>query len=440
MRYVSLIGRWLRAPRRYVLIFLKWTLLAILVGAVSGVFGGAFHELLELAGELRLRHAWLLWLLPLGGLFIVLLYRLLRMQNDRGINTVMTAVRGGRGVRLATAPLIFIATAVTHLFGGSAGREGAALQIGAGIGSESARLLRLRHPSDMRIMLLCGMSGTFAALFGTPLTAAFFSVEFISVGVMYYSGIYSCIVSAIAAIGVTRLFGISHTVYLLPELPTPGPLTMLAVIGLALIVAVVGILFCVALHGAEHLARRFLPNAFLRIALGGLLLIALTLLFGRAYNGASVPLLEAALGGEAPPAAFLLKMLFTVVTVAVGYRGGEIVPTFCIGASLGVLVAPLLGLAPAFAAALGLVGLFSAVTNAPIASVLLAYELFGGESLICFATVSIVCFLFSGNFSLYADQKFVFSKSIEDFDPAAVSVFAAESEESEERGGSDHET
>ena len=167
----------------------------------------------------------------------------------------------------------------------------------------------------------------------------------------------------------------------------------------------------------------------------GALVVFLSFRLGTtAYNGASVPLLETALEGDAMPYDFALKLLFTVLTISAGYRGGEIVPTFCIGATFGVLVAPWLGLSPAFAAALGLVGLFSAVTNAPIASILLALELFGGERMICFALVAIIGFLFSGNYSLYRGQTFVFSKKLGDFDGGEAGELFDPNTESEERG------
>ena len=395
--------------------FFKWTLLSAAVGGVTGLIGTAFHYALELVTELRVHHPYLIGFLPLAGLLIVGLYHVSGMRNDRGMTTVMRSVRRGEGVPLVTAPLIFISTALTHLFGGSAGREGAALQLGAGVGSKLGRLLGF-SAVDLRIMLLCSMSGTFTALFGTPLTAVFFSVEFLSVGVIYYSGIYSCIVSSVVALIVSRLLSVSHAVYRLPELPPLSVTELLGVLALGVLLAVLGILFCVSLHAGEQLSRILFPWRYLRIFLLGSAVVLLTYLVGTAYNGASVPLLETALAGEANWYDFLLKLLFTVITISAGYRGGEIVPTFCIGATFGVLCAPMLGLSPDFAAALGLVGLFSAVTNAPIASILLAFELFGGQRMVSFSLVAIVGFLFSGNYSLYQGQTFVFSKWLGGFD------------------------
>jgi H+/Cl- antiporter ClcA len=282
-------------------------------------------------------------------------------------------------------------------------------------------------------MLLCSMAGTFSALFGTPLTAVFFSVEFLSVGVIYYSGIYSCIVSSIVALSVSRLLAIHHAVYRLPELPTLSISELFGVLALGALLAVLGILFCVALHAGEQLSRILLPWRYVRIFLLGSLVVLLTYFFGTAYNGASVPLLESALAGSARPYDFLLKLLFTVITISAGYRGGEIVPTFCVGATIGVLCAPMLGLSPDFAAALGLVGLFSAVTNAPIASILLAFELFGGQRMVCFSLVAIVGFLFSGNYSLYLGQTFVFSKKLGGFDASETEELFSQDPVSEDK-------
>lgn len=417
-------------PLRQLLLLLKWTAVAAAIGAVTGLVGTAFHYLLELVTEARTVYPILIGFLPFAGLLIVFLYHVTGMRNNRGMSTVMESVRGGKEVPLVTVPLIFVSTLLTHLFGGSAGREGAALQLGAGLGSKLGSLLRFRA-SDIRITLLCGMSGAFAALFGTPLTAVFFAVEFISVGVIYYSGIYSCMVSSLVAVWVTRLCGIAHTLYPLGDMPPLDLLTLLGALGLAVLLAVLGVVFCTAIHAGEALSHFLFRYRYLRIFLLGTAVVGLTHLVGdTVYNGASVPLLEAALSGEAHPYAFALKLLFTVLTISAGYRGGEIVPTFCIGATFGVAASPLLGLPPAFAAALGLIGLFSAVTNAPIASILLAYELFGGEGLICFALVILVCFVLSGNFSLYSEQKFVFSKSLGGFDAdTAGEVFGGESQE-----------
>ena len=413
--FSSQIIKTFKPPLKTLSRFFKWTALATVVGVITGLIGVAFYYTLSFVTELRMQNPRLILFLPLAGLAIVGLYHVTGMRNDRGMTTVMRSVRLGRPVRLVTVPLIFVSTVLTHLFGGSAGREGAALQLGAGIGAKLGTLLRLSS-NELRIMLLCAMTGTFTALFGTPLTAVFFSVEFVSVGVIYYSGIYSCVVSAIASLSISHLLGVRHASYLLPDLPAITLPELLGVLGFSIPIAVLGIVFCVALHGGEQLSRILLPYRYVRIFLLGSLIVWMTTCFGTAYNGASEELLHAALGGSAEPFDFILKLLFTIVTISAGYRGGEIVPTFCVGACFGALVAPLFGLSPIFAAALGLVGLFSSVTNAPIASILLAYELFGGQRMICFALVAIVGFLFSGNYSLYKGQTFVFSKKLSDFD------------------------
>ncbi len=418
-------------PLGYLRMLFLWTLVASLIGGLTGLVGGAFHLLLELVTELRTAHFIFLYFLPAAGLFTVFLYHVTKMRNNRGMTTVMESVRLGKGVPLLTVPLIFVSTAVTHLFGGSAGREGAALQLGAGLGAWLGSLFRFRE-RDVRIALLCGMSGAFAALFGTPMTAVFFAVEFVSVGVIYYSGIYSCIVSSIVSVAVARLLGVHHIRYETEFPPLDLP-TLFGALGLAILLALLGILFCTALHQGEAAARFLFSSPYLRIFLLGSLLVLLTLLFGTDYNGASEPLLAAALAGKARGYDFILKLVFTVVTIAAGYRGGEIVPTFCIGACFGAVIAPIFGLSPAFAAALGVVGLFSAVTNAPIASILLAYELFGGDRLICYALVALVCFLFSGNFSLYKGQKFVFSKRLGGFDAETAGEVLGTSEPPEGR-------
>jgi H+/Cl- antiporter ClcA len=398
-----------KETKTFVLAFLKWLLVAGVIGAAGGVVGLLFHVAVEYATVLRAAHPWLLWLLPVGGAVIAGLYSLTKMEH-KNTNAIIDSIHFGDRVPIALVPVIFLATTITHLCGGSAGREGAALQIGGGIGCNIGRAFRLDE-KDMRLATLCGMSAVFSALFGTPITAAFFALEVISVGVLYYSGLVPCIASALAAYAITRLCGVEPTHFVV-SIPALSAAVLLRVAVLAILCAVMSMVFCVVMHGTEQLAAKKLPNRYLRIMLGGALLVGLTYLVGTTdYNGAGMGVIAAAIEqGTARPTAFFWKLAFTAVTLGFGFKGGEVVPTFFIGATLGCVVGPLLGIPAGFAAAVGLIAVFCGAVNCPVASILLALELFGGDGIICFAAASGISYMLSGYFGLYSSQKIMYSK------------------------------
>lgn len=397
--------------RKYVLFFLKWTALAAITGCLCGGVGALFFQAVSLADEWFAGYGWLLYLLPAAGLVIALSYNLAGVQQDKGANLVMVSLRTGKLMPHGIVPRIFAGTVLTHLCGGSAGREGAALMIGAGIATGLDRLLHLR-PEEAKVMTMCGMSALFAAVFGTPVTAAVFSMEVAAVGVFRYSALCPCITASLTGWGVSSLLGTAPEWMPGIAVPAGNVENLLRVAVLAVLCALCSILFLSASHLAGHLYQRYLPNIMVRAAAGGILVIAATLLLGtRDYNGAGMGLAIAAVEGHiAAPWAFLAKILLTALTVGAGYKGGEIVPAFSIGAMLGCAAGPLLGLDPGFAAAIGLIALFCSIVNCPIASLVLSVELFGGEGLWFFAVTCGVSYLMSGYYSLYAEQKIIYSK------------------------------
>lgn len=398
----------------FITVFLKWCACATLVGLLSGGIGTLFHLAVEWATGLRTAHSWIVFLLPVGGLVIVGLYQLCRQRGNKGTDAVLDAVHEKREIPLLIAPLIFVSTVITHLLGGSAGREGAALQLGGTVGSQLGKLLRADE-KDAHLMVLAGMSGMFSALFGTPLTAAFFALEVVSVGELYYAGLIPCLVSALVGYWVSLQFGIAPVRYALPAVPATDPLTVLRVMGLAVGCALLAVGFCWIMKNTHRLAAK-IQNEYLRIAVGGLVLVGLSLLFRSGdYNGAGMDVVARALAGAARPEAFLLKILFTAVTIGVGYKGGEIVPTFFIGATFGCVFGGLLGLDPAFGAAIGLVALFCGVVNSPIASILLSVELFGSEGILLFGIACAVSYMLSGYSGLYSSQRIIYSKTKAEF-------------------------
>ena len=395
---------------RSLLTLLRWLLVSGLTGVACGLVGAAFYYVVSFVTAARQAHGWLLFCLPLAGLFIVWSYRVLGMENDSGTNQIIASVRSGEKPPLRLALLIFVSTALTHLTGGSAGREGAALQIGGSVAASIGRLLRLGE-RNMNLIVMCGMSAVFTALFGTPLSATVFSLEVVSVGIVHYSALFPCLLASLVTTGVTRLLGVHPEGYFLMGGPALDWQFMLRTGLLAVACALLSMAFCVLMHKTNHLYKKYLPNQYLRVLAGAAILVVLTLLVGsRDYNGAGGNIIEAALAGHAVPYAFLLKMLFTAVTLGAGFRGGEIVPTFFVGATFGCAAAPLLGLDPAFGGAIGMIALFCGVTNCPLASIFLSIELFGSSHVLFFALACALSYLLSGKFSLYSAQKIVYSK------------------------------
>lgn len=401
-----------RALRDNSIALMKWLILAILVGLTVGVAGSLFHMALEWANETRTAHPWLLFLLPLGGLAIVAAYHFSGMDDDQGTEMVITSIRSGQPMRLRTAPLIFLATTLTHLFGGSAGREGAALQLGGSISSALGKLLSLDE-RDERMMTMCGMAGGFSALFGTPLSAAIFAMEVENVGVMYYAALVPCLLCALLAQKVAAFFHIYGTLFLVVDVPDLTVDSMISIILLGILCGILANLFCRLMGLSATLYRKFAPSRWLRIVAGGCLVMLCSLLTGTSdYNGAGMEVIRQALSGEAFPLAFLLKMLLTALTLGAGYKGGEIVPSFFVGATFGCVVAPLLGLSASFGSAVAMIAVFCGVTNSPMTSILLSYELFfGGVGIEPMALVAAVSYMTSGYHSLYHQQKIVYSKT-----------------------------
>ena len=392
----------------YARAFVVWAVMAAAVGAVCGVVGGAFAITVEEVTHLRQHTSWLPWLMPVAGLLIAGLYRLLKLPLSIGTDEIIKTVQTQGDVSLRMAPAIFLSTALTHLTGGSAGREGAALQLGGSIGVAMSHVTRLRN-DDHRIFQLCGMAALFSALFGTPLAATVFVIEIAEIGKINDRALLPCLISALTAKLVAIAIGAPAEVFPLASgLAQVNWLTLLQSGGVGLCCGVVAILFCYAMHASGRYMRKAIPNDFLRIAFGGATVALLAAGLGTAdYQGSGMHVILEALKGSAAPEAFLLKILFTALTLSVGFKGGEIVPSFFVGATLGCTVAPLLGLDPALGAGLGIIAMFCGVTNGALASIALSVELFGAEYLPLFGIAVAVSYALSGHISLYHSQEFL---------------------------------
>lgn len=392
------------------LVSLKWIIFAIIVGIIVGLCGTAFYFALSLVTVLRTQNSWLIFLLPLGGVGIVAMYRILHNEKDTGTNLVISAIHSDDELPFRMAPLIFVSTLITHLFGGSAGREGAALQMGGSIGNALGRLFRF-DDKDKHVMIMCGMSAAFSALFGTPMAAAILPMEMVSVGVMYYIALVPCVISSLVAHGIAYSFGVSNEMFIIRSIPKFGIISSIEISVLAILCALVSILFCVLLHKSEDLYKRFFANPYVRAIVGGCIIIVLTLLVGNQdYNGTGINIIAHCINGTVRPEAFLLKMIFTTLTLGAGYKGGEIVPSFFTGAAFGCLFGNLLGFSPTLCTAVGMTAVFCGVTNCPITSLLISFELFGYDGMPYFLLATALSYMLSGYFGLYRSQKIVYSK------------------------------
>ena len=391
----------------YARAFAVWVLFSVAVGAVCGLVGGAFAITVEEVTHLRQHTPWLPWLMPVAGLAIAGLYRLLKLPLSIGTDEIIKTVQTQEDVSIRMAPAIFLSTALTHLTGGSAGREGAALQLGGSIGVAMSRMAKPMGDNH-RIFQLCGMAALFSALFGTPLAATIFVIEIIEIGRINDRALLPCLISALTAKLVAMGIGAPAEAFPLADgLANVTWLTLLQSAGVGLCCGVVAILFCYVMHGAGRYLRKTIPNDFLRIALGGAAVALLAAGLGTAdYQGSGMHVILNALQGNAEPWAFALKILFTALTLGAGFKGGEIVPSFFVGATLGCVVAPLIGFDPALGAGIGIIAMFCGVTNGAIASMVLSVELFGAEYLPLFGIAVAVSYALSGQVSLYHAQKF----------------------------------
>lgn len=402
----------LAANLRY---FAKWSLIALLIGGIGGLIGSLFSMGVSFATNFRLAHPWMLYLLPVSGILIVWLYHTFHEEGNRGTNMVIESISSNEHVTPATGPLIFISTILTHIAGGSSGREGAALQLGGSLGSLIGNVIHLDE-KDKKIAIMCGMSAVFSALFGTPVAAAIFSLEVISIGVLYYAALVPCIFSSFIGVGIARCMGLPGEHFTVLSIPPVHISSVGWIILLSAVCAVVSIVFCLMLHGAEHTYKKLLPNPYVRILAASAIFILLTLLIGtRDYCGSSMPLIERSMEGEIRYEAFILKMLFTAIALGAGFKGGEIVPTLCVGATLGCAFGEITGFAPSLCAACAMTAMFAGVTNCPITSLVIALELFGYEGMEYFSIAIAVSFALSGYYGLYASQKFVYSKTKTEF-------------------------
>ena len=388
----------------------KWLFLAVVVGCVTGAASTLFSFALKGVTAYRKANEWIFLLLPVMGLIIVFLYEKIG-KEDGGTNQVLSTVRSQDDVPLLSAPLIFISTALTHLAGGSAGREGAAIQLGGSIANQLGRWIHLDE-EDRHVIVMCGMSAAFSAVFGTPMAAAVFAMEVVSVGVMYYAALLPCVVASLVAYDFAGSFGIHPENFHVTGIPAFSMENGIKMGIIAVGCGAVSILFCLLLEYVSKGYDKWLKNPYLRVFAAGCLVVVLYWILGTdRYMGAGNQLIEQAVEhGQTQTFDFFWKMLLTALTMRAGFRGGEIVPSFAIGATFGCLAGQIMGFSPSLSAAAGMTAVFCGVTNCPVTSILIAFELFGFQGVSYYLLAVAVSYAVSGYYGLYKDQTIVYSK------------------------------
>jgi H+/Cl- antiporter ClcA len=418
--------RW--SPREHLALgayILKWVCLVTPIAAAVGSACALFLWLLERATELRLELPWLLFLLPVGGAAISLIYSYFGKVAEGGNNLLMDAIHGGEDgdsgviVPRRMAPLILITTVITHLFGGSAGREGTAVQMGGSIASAIGRWFRL-NAADRRTLLLVGIAAGFGAVFGTPLTGAVFAMEVLAVGTMSYEALIPCLIAAVVGDRACVAWGIHHTPYFIASAsPNAGGVHLDWLIAVKAGVAAIAfglasVMFAELVHGINHIFKRTVARPAFRPVIGGLLVIGMTYLLGtRDYLGLGVsypdPQAVSIVSSFSPLGAdtwsWWWKLLFTAVTLGSGFKGGEVTPLFFIGAALGNTMAHLLSAPVDLFAGLGFIAVFAGATNTPLACTLMGIELFGSHYTLYYTIACFLAYLMSGHSGIYLSQR-----------------------------------
>ena len=414
----------LQRPLAALFYLLKWFVLAAPLAVMVGSACALFLWSLDQVTQLRFQQPWLVWLLPIAGMVIVWLYQTWGSSVAAGNNLIIDEIHEpGAGVPLRMAPLVLVGTLITHLCGGSAGREGTAVQMGGGIAGGYARLLPMLSQTSLRTLLMAGVAAGFGGVFGTPVAGAIFALEVLTVGRLHHAALLPCLFAAILSDQTCRAWGVGHTHYHIASSLVTGAAEHLAPVSLHWLLATVltgaacglaSLLFAELAHRTHSVFQRTIRWPLLRPVVGGLLILTLMSLLGtRNYLGLgvtspdphAVTILSSFEPGGAAPLSWWWKILFTVITLGSGFKGGEVTPLFFIGATLGHTVGQLCGVPVDLVAGVGLVAIFAGAAKTPLACTVMAVELFGGEYVLYHATGCLLAYGFSGPTGIYLAQR-----------------------------------
>jgi H+/Cl- antiporter ClcA/PII-like signaling protein len=390
---------------------LRWLLIASIAGVFAGTASAFLLASLNWATDIRESHRWLIILLPIAGLVVGCLYKYFGSSVEAGNNLILEEVHDPQAtIPLRMTPLILLGTILTHLFGGSAGREGTAIQTGASLADQLTKIFGL-DAKDRRILLMAGISGGFGSVFGTPLAGAIFGIEVLAIGRLGYDAIFPCFVGAFVGDYITAAWGVHHTIYTVTEVARLTPTSFLAAITAGIAFGLVGMFFAKATHAISHWFKKHIAWSPARPFLGGIIVAAAVFAtHSTRYIGLGIPTIVASFSSHLPWYAFAAKFGFTAITLGSGFKGGEVTPLFFIGSTLGNALSHVLPLPSSLLAAMGFVAVFAGAANTPISSSLMAVELFGPEAGAFAAIACVVSYLFSGHSGIYHAQRVGISK------------------------------
>ena len=386
--------------------FIKWFMLSILSGIIIGIVISLFLKSLQFATSTRQSYPVIILLLPFGGALVSYLYLRYGRDSSKGNNLIIERInKGEANIPFRMAPLVFFGTFITHLFGGSAGREGTGVQIGASICSKLSKILKLNE-KDTTMIIISGVSSGFGVVFGTPIAGTIFGLEVSTVGKMRYEAIIPCLISSFIGNSIAKALKVHHSHYVMEVVSSSDYSIFYKVILCSILFGLVSKLFSELTGNLKKFFTKLIPKPYIKSFVGGCIVIIIALVLQtQMYLGLSLDLLQNAFNNNVVGYAFLIKLILTSITLATGFQGGEVTPLFVIGATLGNFLAPIINLPLSFLAGLGMIAVFCGGTKTPLASFAMGLELFGGGNIKYIFITCVISYVFAGKSGIYSSQE-----------------------------------